>query len=187
MPRLFTGIEVPRDVAASLSMLRGGLPGARWVDPETYHMTLRFIGDVDHALARDLAEALDEIAARPIPITLDALDSFGGGRPRVVLARARPNRALSELQAEHERAARVVGLPPEPRKFTPHVTLARLRDASPLAVADWLGSRAIGRPLAFTADRFMLFSSRSGHGGPPYVVEAEYALGERSFQDGAWA
>ena len=65
--------------------------------------------------------------------------------------------------------------------------LARMRDASPLAVDDWLGSRAIGRLLGFTADRFVLFSSRSGHGGPPYVVEAEYALAKGWQEDAAWA
>ncbi|HWZ10595.1 MAG TPA: 2'-5' RNA ligase family protein, partial [Xanthobacteraceae bacterium] len=47
MPRLFTGLEIPPQVAQSLAMMRGGLPGARWIDPENYHLTLRFIGDID--------------------------------------------------------------------------------------------------------------------------------------------
>ena len=47
MPRLFTALEIPRNAAMSLSLLRGGLPGARWIDVENYHITLRFIGDVD--------------------------------------------------------------------------------------------------------------------------------------------
>jgi len=47
MPRLFTGIEIPPDVGQALSLLRGGLPGARWITPDHYHVTLRFIGDVD--------------------------------------------------------------------------------------------------------------------------------------------
>ena len=59
MPRLFTGLEIPREVAQSLSLLRGGLPGARWIDPENYHITLRFIGDID-----DRARARDRLAAR---------------------------------------------------------------------------------------------------------------------------
>ena len=50
MPRLFTGIEVPAEIRLALSAHRGGLPGARWVDPDQYHMTLRFIGDVDATL-----------------------------------------------------------------------------------------------------------------------------------------
>ncbi|MGL4811498.1 MAG: RNA 2',3'-cyclic phosphodiesterase [Beijerinckiaceae bacterium] len=178
MPRLFTGLEIPPDIAFELSMLRGGLSGARWIDPENYHVTLRFIGDVDNRTAREFAQALDEISAPEIEITLDVLDSFGGDKPRAVLARVRTDKALSELQADHERAARIVGCPPEPRKFVPHVTLARLRHASPLGVADWLSTRAMIRSLKFTAERFVLFSSRDSVGGGPYIVEADYPLSQ---------
>ena len=55
MPRLFTGVEVPPSIGQSLAMMRGGLPGARWIDPENYHLTLRFIGDLDDALAGEIA------------------------------------------------------------------------------------------------------------------------------------
>ena len=61
MPRLFTGLEIPADIAQALSMLRGGLPGARWIDPENYHLTLRFIGEVDRHIADDLASTLTRI------------------------------------------------------------------------------------------------------------------------------
>ena len=54
MIRLFTGLEIPTDLADSLALLRGGLPGARWIDRENYHLTLRFIGDIDDALAREV-------------------------------------------------------------------------------------------------------------------------------------
>jgi 2'-5' RNA ligase len=46
MPRLFTGVELPPDVALDLSIMRGGIEGARWIDPESYHVTLRFMGDI---------------------------------------------------------------------------------------------------------------------------------------------
>ena len=58
MPRLFTALEIPPQVAQSLAMMRGGLPGARWIDPENYHLTLRFIGDIDDALAHEIAGML---------------------------------------------------------------------------------------------------------------------------------
>ena len=76
MPRLFTGLEIPADWAASLSMLRGGLPGARWIDPENYHMTLRFIGDVDDALAHEVAWLLGQVHRRRFDLQLDGLSSF---------------------------------------------------------------------------------------------------------------
>jgi 2'-5' RNA ligase len=81
-----------------------------------------------------------------------------------------------ELQAEHERLLRRVGLDPEARKYTPHVTLARLRDTSSFEVAEYLSARAAFRSLPFSVSRFVLFSSRASVGGGPYVVEAVYPL-----------
>jgi 2'-5' RNA ligase len=179
VPRLFTGLEIPAHIGQELSTYRGGLPGARWVDPKNYHITLRFIGDVDYATARDVFSTLGEGRRRsPLVVTLDELASFGGERTRAVFARAVPTSDLNDLQAEQERLIRRVGLPPEKRKFTPHVTLARLRrDASPLDVADYIAMRGQFPKLFFTAERFVLFSSRDSVGGGPYVVEAAYPLG----------
>ena len=72
---------------------------------------------------------------------------------------------------------RRLGLPPEARKFVPHVTLARLRDSSPVDVAHYLAMHPIVRPITFTARRFALMSSRDSIGGGPYVLEAAYPLG----------
>src|SRR5262245_7240243 len=138
MPRLFTALEVPRAVGEQLSILRGGLPGARWVEPENYHVTLRFIGDIDDALAREIASMLTRVKRRGFEVRFDALSSFGGRKPRAGVAALAPLPALAELQAEHERIMQRVGLEPEGRKFSPHVTLARLRDTSSRQVADYL-------------------------------------------------
>ena len=177
MPRLFTGLEIPRHVADSLSMMRGGLPGARWIDPENYHLTLRFIGDIDDALARDIAGLLGRVQRRPFELRLDGLTSFGGRKPRALVASATAVPPLLELQAEQERLLQRLGLEPEGRKYIPHVTLARLRDTSSWQVADYLSARGHFRSAAFEVSRFVLFSSRSSVGGGPYVVEAAYPLG----------
>lgn len=176
MPRLFTGIEIPPDVAGELAMLRGGLSGARWIDAENYHITLRFIGDVDGVVARDVEETLGDVRRERMEVTLESLGVFGGDKPRAIVAKARPAPPLVELQAEHERLIRRVGVAPEPRKFTPHVTLARLRAASQIAVADYLSGRGLFRIRRFLASRFVLFSARDSVGGGPYVVEAAYPL-----------
>jgi 2'-5' RNA ligase len=176
MPRLFTGLEVPEDIGHTLSTLRGGLPGARWIDPENYHVTLRFIGDIDGASANEIASMLFSVKRRPFEVKLQGLSSFGGKKPRAVVAAVAPCRPLMELQAELERLMQRVGLDPEGRKFTPHVTLARLRDASNQDVADYLAVRGYFPSRAFMVDRFVLFSSRASVGGGPYVVEDEYAL-----------
>jgi len=175
MPRLFTGLEVPKEVGQSLSMLRGGLPGARWIDPENYHITLRFIGDIDDRLANDIAMMLDGVKRRSFEVKLEEIAAFGGRKPRAVIAAVDPVSPLVELQAEQERLMQRLGLEPEGRKFTPHVTLARLRDASSRDVADYLSTRG---PVfgSFKVSRFVLFSSRASTGGGPYVVEADYPL-----------
>jgi 2'-5' RNA ligase len=173
MPRLFTGLEIPQNLANELAMLRGGIYGARWIDAENYHITLRFIGDIDHATAGDVVGALDQIRRDAFTVTLDELSYFGGDRPRAIVAKAQPVPPLVQLQAEQERLLRRIGIPPEPRKFTPHVTLARLRDASTLAVADYLGARSF-LSRRFEAHRFVLFSSRDSFGGGPYVIEETY-------------
>lgn len=176
MPRLFTAIEIPPDIADELAMMRGGLPGARWIDRENYHVTLRFIGDVDEVVARDVELMLGGVRRSTFELRLDALHSFGGHRPRAVVATISPTRELTELQAEHERLMRRVGLEPEGRKYTPHVTLARLRDSSCHQVADYLSARHLLRSRAFQVDRFVLFSARASVGGGPYVIEADYPL-----------
>jgi 2'-5' RNA ligase len=176
MRRIFTGIEIPDHVAQSLAMLRGGLPGARWIDPENYHVTLRFIGDVDDSLAQDVASMLGNVRRPELDLRFDHLKSFGGRKPRAIVAALVPTRGLIELQAEHERLMQRVGLAPEGRKYTPHVTLARLRDSSSRQVADYLATRALLQPLPFKASRFVLFSSRASSGGGPYLVEAAYPL-----------
>jgi 2'-5' RNA ligase len=176
MPRLFTGLEVPQEIVNELSALRGGLPGARWVEPENYHVTLRFIGDVDDAIAREIASVLAQVRRCRFDICLDGLRAFGGRKPRAVVALVPTARPLMELQAEHERLMQRVGLEPEGRKYTPHVTLARLRDSSNRQAADYLATRSPFRTAPFAVPRFVLYSARASVGGGPYVVEAAYPL-----------
>ncbi len=176
MPRIFTGLEVPPAVGQSLAILRGGLPGARWIDVENYHITLRFIGDVDSGVAREVAGLLGQVRRRAFELRLDGLASFGGRKPRAVVAPVAASQPLMDLQAEHERLMQRVGLPPEGRKYTPHVTLARLREASSRSVADYLSVRGSFRSQPFEISRFVLFSARASVGGGPYVVEASYPL-----------
>ena len=130
MPRLFTGLELPAHIGQSLSSLRGGLPGARWIDPENYHVTLRFIGDVDETVAHEVASLLGRVRRPSFEVHVEDLKSFGGRKPRAVVATLGPEQALMELQAEHERLMQRVGLEPDGRKYIPHVTLARLRESS---------------------------------------------------------
>ena len=176
MPRLFTGLELPDAVVGQLALMRGGVVGARWLEPEDYHVTLRFIGDIDAGAARDIDETLSDIRRPKALVRFEGLSWFGGDKPRAIVAKVKADPALMDLQAEQERRLRRIGIEPETRKYTPHVTLARLRDASNQDVADYLSVRGYFPTRVFTASRFVLFSSRASTGGGPYVVEDSYAL-----------
>ncbi len=176
MPRLFTGIEIPPPVGDALSLLRGGLPGARWLERDSYHVTLRFIGDIDERTADEVVDQLSRVRRPSFAVALEGLDSFGSRKPHAIIARATSSPGLGELQAEHERIMQRIGLPPEPRKFMPHVTLARLRGTSVRDVAEYLSLRGGFTTSAFPVDRFVLFSARNQTGGGPYLVEDAYPL-----------
>ena len=176
MPRLFTALEIPRDAALSLSLLRGGLPGARWIDVENYHLTLRFIGDVEGHVADEIANALDRVDRPAFQMTLSGVGAFGGKKPHAVWAGVSASPDLTALQGEIDRICQRLGLPADPRKFSPHVTLARLRNASPLDVAQYLSARGNFAALPFRVGRFVLMSSRDSVGGGPYIVEEAWPL-----------
>jgi 2'-5' RNA ligase len=176
MPRLFTGIEIPAAIGEQLSYLRGGLPGARWIDPDNYHLTLRFVGDVDMRVAEKIAAGLARVRRPSFVMALSELGTLGTRKPHAVVARPGISPELLDLQGEHERVMQRIGLPPETRKFTPHVTLARLRGAVGRDVADYLTIRGGFAAGPFTIERFVLYSARSSIGGGPYVVEEAYPL-----------
>lgn len=176
MPRLFTGLEIPQDIACQLDLMRGGLPGARWIDQDCYHITLRFIGDIEDGLAREIADALDGLAALPFTLQLKGLGYFGGSKPHSLHARIAQSSELMRLQATHERICQSLGLRPESRKFTPHVTVARLKGTPAGKVEHFIADRSLFESRPFEVSQFVLFSSRPSRGGGPYTVEGAYPL-----------
>jgi 2'-5' RNA ligase len=141
---------------------------------------LRFAGDIDDLVARNLASALADIDFDSFQLSFSGMGSFGGNKPRALWAALKPSEPLLRLQKAHERASRLAGLPAEPRNFSPHVTLARLRETRPQALAEYLSYFGGFMSEPFTVDRFVLFSSRSNQGGGPYVVEAGYPFNDAS-------
>lgn len=176
MPRLFTALEIPRDAVLSLSLLRGGLPGARWIEPENYHLTLRFIGDVEGHVADEIAGALDRVRRPAFTLSLSGVDAFGTKKPHALYAGVSASPDLHALQGEIERICQRLGLPADPRKFTPHVTIARLRNASTRDIANYLSSRGNFASAPFRVGRFVLMSSRETTGGGPYIIEEAWPL-----------
>ena len=176
MPRLFTGIELPHLVRERLGGLRAPLPGARWIEPENLHITLRFAGDVDNLVATEFSHALAAIDQDAFEIRITGLGAFGGNSPRLLWAGVATGPALGALARANERAARAAGLEPEGRAFKPHVTLARFQHARAEALARFLEGRGAFSSEPFVVERFVLFSSRPKMGGGPYVVEQAFPL-----------
>jgi RNA 2',3'-cyclic 3'-phosphodiesterase len=179
--RLFTGLELPSDIALDLNFMQGGIMGARWIDRESFHITLRFIGDIDDAMGREVAEALDDAEIKPFSISIKGIDVFGGNKPHAIIARIEENAELSRLQAAQERICQSLGLAPEGRKYIPHVTLARLRDPDPRALRAFIESHALYRSRSFAVERFVLFSSKPSRGGGPYAVEEAYGSARAAY------
>src|SRR5262249_58011503 len=86
MIRLFTAIELPESVRLQLSLLQGGMPGARWVSSENMHLTLRFIGEVSEAVARDIDDMLADIREPSFSLALRGVGEFGRNEGRALWA-----------------------------------------------------------------------------------------------------
>jgi 2'-5' RNA ligase len=175
MPRLFTAFTIPDMHEDWLSGLELELPGARWISPDDYHVTIRFFGDVDRHVEDDLIAGLASVRLRAFSARIVGLGSFGGNRPRALVAELAPEPALDEVRRAHERIAQSAGLEPERRKFAPHVTVARLKGTRPETIARFIQSfsKPVLPPLLVS--EIVLFSSRPGGGGP-YVAEETFSL-----------
>jgi len=178
MIRLFVALPLPVETRNHLQMLTGGLPGAKWVSPENFHLTLRFVGEVENGQADDIDLALSRIDAPGFSINLEGLDWFGT-RTRVstVVVRAERCEPLMHLQRKIESALVRTGLEPEERKFSPHITLARMRAGRPAEVQAYCDERAMFKDGPIDMDRFVLCSSFLSQSGAIHQPEREYTLG----------
>ena len=176
MYRLFAALPVPDDLHDGLIGTQTGLDGASWRPSENFHITLRFFGDVSHVQARDLDELLAAISCAPFELSLEGMGWFGRREPTAVWARVRESDALRALSAQCERAARRLGLEPDRRPFTPHITLAYLHGTPLEDVRAWVERHHAYRSGPFWAEGFHLYSSHSGKGPSRYVAEADYIL-----------
>lgn len=176
MIRLFVALSLPEHVAYSLVALQSGVPWARWSTREQMHLTSRFIGEVDGREANAIDEALASICEPRFTLELKGVGVFGGKNPRALWAGVAANDALIHLQRKTESAIQRLGFPAEERKYTPHVTLARLRAAPAGRVMDYLADHSLYASGPFAVSAFTLFSSRLTPNGSIYVAEREYAL-----------
>jgi RNA 2',3'-cyclic 3'-phosphodiesterase len=176
MMRLFVALTLPDVVADGLILLQGGIPGARWSTREQLHLTLRFIGEVDGRDAGAIDDALASIRAPRFTLELKGVGEFGGKNPRALWAGVRDGAPVEHLQRKVESAVQRVGLPPEERKFSPHVTLARLKGAPRERVITFLSAHALYASGPFEVNAFTLYSSTLTPNGSLYTPERLYRL-----------
>lgn len=176
--RLFIALDMPTAPRVELARLCTGLPGARWTPASQMHLTLCFLGETEGSAFLDLREALADIRAEAFSLGLRGLGFFPPrGTPRVLWAGIKANPALLHLQARVLACVRRLGLPLEQRKFLPHITLARLSEASLPKLQGYLSTYALFSVPAFPMQSFCLYSSLLGRAGATHLVEAEYELG----------
>jgi 2'-5' RNA ligase len=176
MLRLFTAIEIPDALRTRLTFLQGGVPGAKWQPVENLHLTLRFIGEVDEPTAGDIDQTLSGLREKAFDLSLRGVGEFGGRDPHALWAGVATSPPLLHLVAKIESALQRMGLPAETRKYAPHVTLARLRDAPIAKVRDFLAANAAFDSGPFPVRSFALFSSFQTPRGSLYRIEQTYPL-----------
>jgi 2'-5' RNA ligase len=177
MIRLFTAIGLPQEVRMRLGLLQAGIPGARWSAAENLHLTLRFIGEVDEDVANDIDDMLAGLRAAPFALRLEGCGRFGSKDPHSVWVGVAPCPPLLQLVQRIESALQRMGLDAETRKYTPHVTLGRLRDAPLSRVNAYVAEHGTLALAPFEVTSFGLYSSHKGSGGGHYVLERAYPLG----------
>ena len=180
--RLFVAIDLPESVKERLALLCCGLPGARWVAPEQMHLTLRFIGEVDGGLFLDIRDALAEIEGESFSLHLSDIGFFPPrGKPRVIWVGLQKHEPLLKLRNRLESRLVDLGLEPEGRKFSPHITLARLKNTPIIKTVRFLEAHSRFCTSQFSVKNFHLYSSVLGRKGAVHRIEVSYPLAENAY------
>jgi len=177
MPRLFLGLDLPPLVDDHLELMCCGLPGARWEGRDKFHLTLLYLGEVDGRVHREVIDAMGNLRSPQFALTLKGVGVFPPrGEPTSVWAGVAEAPAVTLLRQRVVGCLRGVALEADPRKFMPHVTLARL-DATPVdAVVAYISAHVLFRSETFTVERVLLYSSVRSHKGSSYRIEAGFPL-----------
>lgn len=175
--RLFVALPLPDGIVARLNLMCSGIPGARWVEPANMHITLRFIGEVDEDAAEEINYNLSHIEAPGFDLELQGLNTFGQGfKAHALWVGVALTPALAHLQSKVDSAVTRAGQPPEGRRFTPHVTIARLNKPETGRLQSFIEGNNLFKAGPFTVDTFTLYESQTGKGGPVYTALEDYPL-----------
>jgi RNA 2',3'-cyclic 3'-phosphodiesterase len=179
--RLFIAVDLPDGVRDALSelqrTLRASTNSARWVAPESIHITLNFLGEVADKRLEEINGALADLAWKPFTVVVKGVGFFPGTRsPRIFWA-GLDAPTMESLASETGDRMERIGFEQEKRAFRPHITLARSRDArldtALISAAAEYSDRDFG---SFSVDRIFLFKSTLKSSGAVYEKVREYSL-----------
>lgn len=174
--RLFIAIRPTDEVIDAMIDTMDCVENARWQDESQLHLTLRFIGEVDTPQANDIADALAAIRAPGFDLEFRGVGHFEKSHwPSAIWAAVAPCADLARLQKKVERACISAGLEPETRRFTPHVTLARL-NRSVGDVGPWLARHSDFAAGPMRAASFILYEATLSQAGSHYEPVVRYPL-----------
>lgn len=178
MVRIFIGIAIPSEIKKHISMLQGGIPGANWVPPENYHISLRFIGEISETSKEDIAEALENLAFPVFKISLQGLGLFTQKDvPHHLWLKPQPEDQLIKLYRKIENLlTKELSLKAETRKYTPHLTIAKLKEPNIDKVGQFIQWHNLFKTPEFEVSEYTLFQSHLTNTGPIYTPLDIYEL-----------
>jgi RNA 2',3'-cyclic 3'-phosphodiesterase len=191
--RLFVALDIDPSVRRRLSTFLAGVegfaPAVRWVNPESLHITLKFIGEWEAEKLPALQHALAAVRSSPVNLAVRGYGFFPTARSaRVFWVGIQPEPALAVLAKFVDKACAAIGIPGEQRAFSPHLTLARGKSGAPGRIAGdranttfaQLQQKLSAMPPAdfgtMTARDFYLFESKTSPSGARYNKLSRFAL-----------
>jgi 2'-5' RNA ligase len=175
--RLFVALQPTEPVREALAELAGGVARINWTPPRQFHLTLRFIGEVSAAQARQTEEAMALVRVRPFFLELEGVGGFPPrGHPQVLWAGVRSHPLLHQLRQQVDDLLLAVDPSLELRPFIPHFTLGRGGEAPPVAVVHWLKRHRDFVGPAWPVDAFYLMSSEPAPGEAVHQVVRKFPL-----------
>ncbi|EJF76108.1 2'-5' RNA ligase [Bartonella birtlesii LL-WM9] len=177
MDRLFSALQIPQQTTEELISLQNGLPNAQWINPQNFHVTLSFFGEVESTTEDAFMRAFDTIKLPPFMLQMKGFEVFGSeNAPHSLVVRIEPCETLSLLHEKMQSIRSSLHLMPDEKPFTPHITIARLLDIKAEDLPPYLSSRGDFLFPPFEVNHFVLFSSPSPSSDAPYIVKGHWIL-----------
>lgn len=180
MIRLFIAITIPDHIKLYLRGMGKSIPQAKEVVDSQLHLTMKFIGEVEGSLVLDIEERLADVNFSSFSIGLKGVGIFPPrGNPRVVWAGVQEEGELTNLRNDIERILAEIGIPRGKKKFTPHITLARLKKGSRSNLQNFLMDNSLFATPSFTVTEFALYSSNLTSKGATHTCRRIYCPVDR--------